>query len=196
MCQSLRMEERECRIAAAGYAVISQYGIRRATMNDIAEAAGVSRQTLYNVFPNREALLVGVVRHHFDLKWNAIRSRLAEGDDRKTQFSILLDELVMESWKSMQTMPHADELELEVQTTIKHELSEIHAEARRNLCEFLLPYQDALRSRDLTPMGLGEMLHHSIMGLKLSTTTSEEIESATATMLACMLAVTEPPEQA
>jgi len=37
------------------------------------------------------------------------------------------------------------------------------------------------------------MLHHSIMGLKLSTTTSEEIESATATMLACLMAVTDAP---
>ena len=53
------MEERACRIAAAGYGVISQYGIRRATMNDVATAAGVSRQTIYNVFPNREALLLG-----------------------------------------------------------------------------------------------------------------------------------------
>ena len=190
------MEEREYKIAAAGYSVISQYGIRRATMNDIAEAAGVSRQTLYNTFPNREALLVGVVRHHFNVKWDAIRSRAVEGLDRKNRFSILLDELVTQSWKAIQAMPHADEMEIELATTIKKELVEIHAEARRNLCEFLLPYEDALQSRGITAAGMGEMLHHSLMGLKLSTTTSEEIESATATMLACMLAVTEPPEQA
>ena len=106
------MEERACKIAAAGYAVISQYGVRRATMNDIAEAAGVSRQTVYNIFPNREALLTGVVRFHFNSKWDAILTRCSADQDRKTRFSILLDEIVIESWKSMQAMPHADELEL------------------------------------------------------------------------------------
>ena len=187
------MEERACKIAAAGYAVISQYGVRRATMNDIAEAAGVSRQTVYNIFPNREALLTGVVRFHFNSKWDAILARCSSDQDRKTRFSILLDEIVIESWKSMQTMPHADELELELATTIKEELADIHVEARRNLCEFLLPYEAALESRGITAKGMGEMLHHSIMGLKLSTTTSEEIESATATMLACLMAVTDAP---
>ena len=121
------------------------------------------------------------------------RCPCSSDQDRKTRFSILLDEIVIESWKSMQTMPHADELELELATTIKEELADIHVEARRNLCEFLLPYEAALESRGITAKGMGEMLHHSIMGLKLSTTTSEEIESATATMLACLMAVTDAP---
>ena len=187
------MEERACRIAAAGYGVISQYGIRRATMNDVATAAGVSRQTIYNVFPNREALLLGVARYHFESKWRAIREFCATTPDRRERFEALLDNLVIEPWESMQAMPHADELELELATTIKEELADIHVEARRNLCEFLLPYEAALESRGITAKGMGEMLHHSIMGLKLSTTTSEEIESATATMLACLMAVTDAP---
>ena len=186
------MEERACRIAAAGYGVISQYGIRRATMNDVATAAGVSRQTIYNVFPNREALLLGVARYHFESKWRAIREFCATTPDRRERFEALLDNLVIEPWESMQAMPHADELELELATTIKQELVEVHLEAQRNLCEFLLEYQEALERRHITARGLGEMLHHSIVGLKMSTTTREQIESVAATMLACLLALTDP----
>lgn len=186
------MDERTCKIAAAGYDVISKYGVRRATMGDVAEEAGVSRQTVYNVFPNRKALLVGVVRYHFASKWAAIRAADPTGSDRRQRFEILLDRMVLESWTSMQAMPHADELELEIATTIKAEVAEIHAEAKRNLCEFLLPYEDALTARNMTPRGLGDMLHHAIVGLKLSSTTQDEIESATATMLSCLMAVTEP----
>jgi AcrR family transcriptional regulator len=160
-------------------------------MGDVAEAAGVSRQTVYNVFPNREALLIAVVRHHFNSKWAAIHAADSAGKDRKERFEILLDRLVVESWTSMQAMPHADELELEISTTIKHEIADIHAEAKRHLCEFLLPYEQPLKQRNMTPRGLGDMLHHAIVGLKLSTTTREEIESATATMLSCLMAVTE-----
>lgn len=185
------MEERACKIAAAGYAVISQYGIRRATMTDVAEAAGVSRQTVYNVFPNREALLAGVVRYHFSSVWDAIHQASAHEHDRRKRFEILLDKLIIESWNSIQAMPHADELELEVATTIRDEVAAVHVEARRKLCEYLLPYQPALNARGITAQGLGEMLHHAIMGFKLSTTTREEIESTSATILACLLAVTD-----
>jgi AcrR family transcriptional regulator len=186
------MKDREGKIAAAGYDVISQYGVRRVTMADVAEAAGVSRQTVYNVFPNREALLAAVVRYHFNSKWSAIRDCITPDLDRKQRFQALLDILVIESWHSLQAMPHADELEFEIATTIKDEIGEIHAEARRNICEFLLPYQDALNSHDMTANGLGDLLHHSIMGLKLGSTTLEEIKCVTAAMLACLMAVTEP----
>ena len=88
------------------------------------------------------------------------------------------------------------ELELELATTLKQELTEVHLGARRNLCEFLLPYEADLERRSITPRGLGEMLHHSIVGLKLSTTTRAEIESVVATMHACLMALTAPVQPA
>ena len=84
----------------------------------------------------------------------------------------------------------------ELATTLKQELTEVHLGARRNLCEFLLPYEADLERRSITPRGLGEMLHHSIVGLKLSTTTRAEIESVVATMHACLMALTAPVQPA
>lgn len=185
------MDERACNIARAGYEVISQYGIRRATMNDVAAAAGVSRQTVYNFFPNREELLGGVVRYHFNSKWKAIHEATEKVQDRRERFAILLDILVVSSWQSMQAMPHADELELELDTTLRERLEDIHAEATRNLCEFFLPYEEQLQSRGMSADGLGEMLHLAIVGLKLSSTSSEQIGTVVATLKACLVAVTE-----
>ena len=41
--------------------VFEQYGARRANVDDVARAAGVSRSTLYRAYPNKEALLAAVV---------------------------------------------------------------------------------------------------------------------------------------
>ena len=186
------MEDRARRIAEAAYDVISKYGIRRTTMSDVAEAAGVSRQTLYNVFPKREALLVEVVRHHFFSKWATIDAALAGAEGRSGRFDVLLNTLVIETWHSIQAMPHADELELEMATTIKQELAAIHAAARDRFCSFLEPYDATLNARGMTARGLGDLLHHSIMGLKLSSLGEAEIRNSTAAMHACLMAVTEP----
>ena len=41
--------------------VFEEYGARRANVDDVARAAGVSRSTLYRAYPNKEALLAAVV---------------------------------------------------------------------------------------------------------------------------------------
>lgn len=48
--------DRPARIAAAALEAFSRFGYRRATMADIAAAAGVSRPSLYLVFPNKAAV--------------------------------------------------------------------------------------------------------------------------------------------
>ena len=40
--------------------------------------------------------------------------------------------------------------------------------------------------------GLGDLLHHAVLGLKLSALSEPEIRSSTEAMLACLMAVTEP----
>ena len=49
-------------ILDAAQRVFEQYGARRANIEDVARAAGVSRSTLYRAYPNKEALLDAVLR--------------------------------------------------------------------------------------------------------------------------------------
>ena len=46
--------------------VFEQYGVRRANVEDVARAAGVSRSTLYRAYPNKEMLLEAVLVQQFD----------------------------------------------------------------------------------------------------------------------------------
>ncbi|MXP08984.1 TetR/AcrR family transcriptional regulator [Pseudoblastomonas halimionae] len=185
------MDERARQIAAAGYAVINRYGLKRASMADIAEEAGVSRQTVYNVFPNREALLVGVVTYHFDSRWEALWAAAKPDDDRRHRFEALLEHLLIQPWKQMQAMPNSEELEIEVKSALETHLAGVQAETQRRLCEFLLPYEDILQARGTSSQGLGQMLHHSLIGLKMCSSCPNDLESTTSTMLACLMALTE-----
>jgi AcrR family transcriptional regulator len=51
------------KILAAALDVFLRYGYKRATMNDIAEAAGISRPALYLVFDSKEEIFKSVYEH-------------------------------------------------------------------------------------------------------------------------------------
>ena len=53
-------------ILEAARGVFEQYGVRRANVEDVARAAGISRSTLYRAYPNKEALLEAVLVAQFD----------------------------------------------------------------------------------------------------------------------------------
>ncbi len=46
--------------------VFARYGFRRTTMNDLAEAAGISRPALYLMFENKEHLFIELVSYRVD----------------------------------------------------------------------------------------------------------------------------------
>ena len=53
-------------ILDAAQNVFEQYGARRANVEDVARAAGISRSTLYRAYPNKEALLEAVLQRQFE----------------------------------------------------------------------------------------------------------------------------------
>lgn len=53
-------------ILDAAERVFTQYGARRANVEDVARAAGVSRSTLYRAYPTKEALLQAVLDREID----------------------------------------------------------------------------------------------------------------------------------
>jgi len=57
---------REERILAAALQVFGRYGFRKASMDDIARSADISRQGLYLRFASKDALFRAAVRHELD----------------------------------------------------------------------------------------------------------------------------------
>lgn len=53
------MTERKFQIKRAGLAVFARYGLRRASMQDVAREAGLSRPALYQYFRNKDDLIAG-----------------------------------------------------------------------------------------------------------------------------------------
>ena len=62
----------EERILSAALRLLARRGVRRLGMQEVSEAAGVSRGTLYRYFPSKDHLLAAVAgfdEHRFSTVW-------------------------------------------------------------------------------------------------------------------------------
>ena len=66
-------------ILEATAAVLVSQGYQKATTNRIAEAAGVSVGSLYQYFPNKQALVAALIDRHADDMLEVVTSKLSDG---------------------------------------------------------------------------------------------------------------------
>jgi AcrR family transcriptional regulator len=71
-------EDKKSRILAAARSVFLRYGYRRVNMNDIAEAAGVSRPALYVLFKNKEEIFIAAYLRWVDETIAQVEAAMAQ----------------------------------------------------------------------------------------------------------------------
>jgi AcrR family transcriptional regulator len=76
-----RAHETRARILDAARAVFEEHGYAHGTTNRIAEAAGLSVGSLYQYFPNKDAILVELVDVHIEAGTTAVLAALPAAPD-------------------------------------------------------------------------------------------------------------------
>ena len=107
------------RILHAARDCFARYGVQRTTMADVAGAAGISRQTLYNTVPGRDELIEAVVV----MRIAEIAELLQEVVDQPS----VVDAIVDTSVAAVELARHDPELTNLVDTASSHRLFEVIA---------------------------------------------------------------------
>jgi AcrR family transcriptional regulator len=71
-------DDKKSRILSAARSVFLTYGFKRVNMNDIAEAAGVSRPALYVLFKNKEEIFIEAYLRWVDEKIAQVEAAMAQ----------------------------------------------------------------------------------------------------------------------
>lgn len=69
----------ERKIVEAGFNTILRFGETKTSIGDVADAAGVSRGTIYRYFQDREGLLSAVMDHTNAVYWDTVDARIKDG---------------------------------------------------------------------------------------------------------------------
>lgn len=149
------------RILAAAEIVFARFGFRRASMDQIAEEAGLTRQAVYHYYKTKEALFRAVVEQ---LHEGAYEAEASAGQEQERAGRSLADILAAQIdarfrylIECVETSPQAEELlsEHQLQTRdLYHSFIEHNAELRVETIERVcaakrLGLRDGMKSREL-----------------------------------------------
>ena len=116
-----RPEERPQELLEAALAVFSQRGFRNTRLDDVAEAAGVTKGAIYHYFDTKEELLLSVIEHYQSLAFGRAEEVLA---NRALSASQRIEEVIKKIFQP--TEPRKKQLLALLIRGIAHEVPRVH----------------------------------------------------------------------
>jgi len=153
-------------IADFAWQQFCKYGLNKTTMSDIANGAGISRQSLYNRFQNKDELLRLVARLYF--KKNLLRCN--EALQNKSKLEDILDTLIqffiIEVWKTVKSLPDGDDLEQSPHEIISEEVQVATNEKIALISDILSKYLNYNAAKKETANDIAKYFCASASGIK------------------------------
>ena len=168
------IDARQLVVLDAAVAVFARFGYRKASMDEVARAAGVSRQGLYLQFANKEELFRKTLEHSLNNQLNAAVAALAREDGLEVRIIAACD-----AWSGRFVGSlGSDAADLMCAstslagTTLTHYEAEFELALARAIADS--PLNGFCTTAGLSPADLARTLHATARGLKQSSATREE----------------------
>jgi len=170
------MEQRDASIIECAIGIISRYGYKKTTMADVAEAAGVSRQTLYNKFPNKEEVLRAAVRHTADVGLELLRQKWAAEADLAVKIDSFFEVGPLAWYDTLIAAPDAADLMEGVNAYAADVMEDVTRDWIALLGELFAPSADALAGKGTDPVQFGDFLYAASTSAKYNATSRGQLE--------------------
>ena len=181
------MNERDLTILEAAFRVFSRFGVNKTTMADVAQEAGVARQTVYNAYQNKEDLLRAVTRKGFKNAEDAVDAAWAETNDFEEKIDRFF-ELVPLTWYDLvQTSPQAAEL---VEGIHRFASAEIEDAQLRWVQRFETLLETHFDTASFDAPALADFIYSTASNAKHGARSRAEIEARLAMLKSSVLALT------
>jgi len=181
------MTEKEVKLVEAAFKLFAHYGVKKTTMSEIASAAGVARQTLYNAFESKEDLVYSALKHYAGKTKSDVEQDCAALSDAAERLDILFKHLALIPFEAMQTLPHLDEI-LEVGESLpvdkKHEIAGLYQGA---IGAVLHPFEAELQANQISLPELQEFMKGCFTKIKGDARDAEHLGALFAPLKAMLI---------
>ena len=168
---------REAAILDAALSLCSQYGLKKVSMDDIAQASEMSRPSLYNYFPNKKAIVQGASARLYEKALKGVEEALEVVTEPSEQLHVALLAWGADFVELLYESPHGVEL-LGASGELARELARDGRERCLGLLADYLSRAQEEGKLNLTRAGLdasdaAKLLLFSFQGLQSGLTTKD-----------------------
>lgn len=155
------MNDTEQTLLDAALRVFSRYGVKRASLSDLCQEAGVSRQTFYNNYQNKDDILCALIRAYTE---NALME-IARGRSACTglgeQLDLVFEQLVLKGYDIVAAMPNAEDFVNGVYASCREEQEVSGDRFREMIADMLSPHAAALAGAGLETSRLADFIQRA-----------------------------------
>ena len=183
------MEPTQKKIIEAAIHTFIRFGAKKTSMADIAEAANVSRQTLYDLFGNKDELIVSSIRYVTGLNLAAIREGIKKKRGLKAKLQVYFEQVTVTSFR--QFLESGDPLDILSghNDAGRETLAESRSRHRELLEELLTPYKESIGQHGQQVGDVAELLALNAMSLKFGPKDEAALRKVLSTLIASTLAL-------
>jgi len=105
-----QIDPKEAAILRAAFDCFARYGLRRTSMADIAQGAGMSRPALYLHYAGKDDIFNALVRRHFESSERAVAQVLTRPGPAAEVLLAAFHAIDGDAVEAMLNSPHADEI--------------------------------------------------------------------------------------
>ena len=185
----LDMSETKVKIIEAAINQFTRYGIKRVSMSDVADAADVSRQTLYSHFKNKELLVaeamqvgIGMIFKKLEAAWNVASTK-------EEMIDAFLEICVLKPFETLLQNPDLSDLQQGIGKATYEIAKEHEAEKIGLLASQLEEFEVTLASKGTSPQELAEFVVRTTTDMKYSTKTTDALQVLLKTLRASILSL-------
>lgn len=160
------MDDREKTVIEAAIGVFVRYGVKRTTMHDIASEAGIARQTLYNLYANKDEVVRAAIRWHTNQSLAAIEAECATAATLADKLDRVFEHMVVAPFDLLHASPHADDIITGFNDAARAEILAAGERYRLAIERALAPCETRLRSAGLGAHELSDLIQVSGFAFK------------------------------
>ena len=185
------MNDRNLILLQAAQNVFARFGVSKTTMNDIAREAGVARQTLYNAYPSKEAVLRATLRFGADQSMAAVEAKWRKQTTLSDKLDTFFEMVPLYWYDAVQSSPEAADLIDGINTIAQDELLEIAKESNARFEALILAHTPNGLVLHVTAMEIADFFYSSSMNAKYTAENRGVLEARLKVLKKSVLALLE-----
>lgn len=185
------MNDRNLILLQAAQTVFTRFGVSKTTMNDIAREAGVARQTLYNAYPSKEAVLRASLRFGANQSMAAVEAKWREQTNLSDKLDTFFELVPLYWYDAVQSSPVAADLIDGINVIAQDELLEIAKDSNARFEALIQTHIPQGAALPVTAMEIADFFYSSSMNAKYTAENRGVLEARLKVLKKSVLALLE-----